>query len=255
MSNKFIHLNLHSQYSIVDSTIRIPQLMERCVENKMPAITLTDQNNVFGMVKFYRKAIEYGIKPIIGSDIFIADEDDISRNDHLIILCANNIGYKNLTKLITRAWLDGQTRYGPRFHKHWFTKKSCEGLIALSAGLKGDVGRSLINDHHDLAARQLDFWLELFDDRFYIELNRTNRPSEENYIQMALLLAHDYKVPVVASNDVRFLNSSDYESHEARVCINEGLILSDPSRPKIYSNQQYLKNSLDMHNLFEDIPE
>jgi len=255
MSNKFIHLNLHSQYSIVDSTIRIPQLMERCIENKMPAITLTDQNNVFGMVKFYRKAIEYGIKPIIGSDIFIADEDDISRNDHLIILCANNIGYKNLTKLITRAWLDGQTRYGPRFHKHWFTKKSCEGLIALSAGLKGDVGRSLINDHHDLAARQLDFWLELFDDRFYIELNRTNRPSEENYIQMALLLAHDYKVPVVASNDVRFLNSSDYESHEARVCINEGLILSDPSRPKIYSNQQYLKNSLDMHNLFEDIPE
>ena len=255
MSKKFIHLNLHSQYSIVDSTIRIPQLMQQCVENKMPAITLTDQNNVFGMVKFYRKALEYGIKPIIGADIFIADEDDISRNDHLILLCANNIGYKNLTKLITRAWLEGQTRYGPRFHKDWFTKDNCKGLITLSAGLKGDLGRSLVNDHHDLAARQLDYWLELFGDRFYIELNRTNRPAEENYIQKALLLAHDYKVPVVATNDVRFLNSSDYESHEARVCINEGLILSDPNRPKLYSDQQYLKNSTDMLDLFRDIPE
>ena len=132
----------------------------------MPAITLTDQNNVFGMVKFYRKAIEYGIKPIIGTDIFLADEDDATRCDRITLLCANNNGYQNLTQLITRAWLDGQKRHGPRLHKSWFSKENCKGLIALSAGLKGDIGRSLMNEHHDLASRQLDAWLELFDDRF-----------------------------------------------------------------------------------------
>ena len=255
MTNNFIHLNLHSQYSIVDSTIRIPQLMKECIKNSMPAITLTDQNNVFGMVKFYRKALEYGIKPIIGTDIFLADEDDATRCDRITLLCANNNGYQNLTQLITRAWLDGQKRHGPRLHKSWFNKKNSKGLIALSAGLKGDIGRSLMNEHHDLASRQLDSWLELFDDRFYLELSRTNRQHEEDYIQQALLLAHDNSVPVVATNDVRFLSSKDFASHEARVCINEGLILSDPNRPKLYSDQQYLKNAQDMHELFKDIPE
>ena len=255
MTNNFIHLNLHSQYSIVDSTIRIPKLMEECISNNMPAITLTDQNNVFGMVKFYRKALEFGIKPIIGSDIFLADEDDESKYDRITLLCADNDGYKNLTQLITRAWLDGQTRFGPRLHKSWLSKDNCKGLIALSAGLKGDIGRSLVNEHHDLASRQLDSWLGLFEDRFYIELIRTNRQFEENYIQQALLLAHDHSVPIVATNDVRFLNSDDYSSHEARVCINEGLILSDSNRPKLYSDQQYLKNAKEMHDLFRDIPE
>lgn len=255
MTNNFIHLNLHSQYSIVDSTIRIPKLMEECASNNMPAISLTDQNNVFGMVKFYRKALEFGVKPIIGSDIFLADEDDESRYDRITLLCIDNDGYKNLTQLITRAWLDGQTRFGPRLHKSWLSKKNCKGLIALSAGLNGDIGRSLVNEHHDLASRQLDSWLSLFEDRFYLELIRTDRQFEENYIQQALLLAHDNSVPVVATNDVRFLNLNDYSSHEARVCINDGLILSDVNRPKLYSDQQYLKNAKEMHDLFSDIPE
>jgi len=255
MSNNFIHLNLHSQYSIVDSTIRIPQLMKECVKNDMPAITLTDQNNVFGMVKFYRKALEYGIKPIIGADIFLADEDDETRYDRLILLCADNNGYQNLTQLITRAWLDGQKRHGPRLHKSWLNKDNCKGLIALSGGLRGDIGRSLINEHHDLASRQLDSWVELFDDRFYLEITRSNRQNEEDYIQQTLLLAHDNSIPVVATNDVRFLSSNDFASHEARVCINEGLVLSDPNRPKLYSDQQYLKNDQDMQELFKDIPE
>ena len=159
MNDTFIHLNLHSQYSIIDSTIRIPELMKECVSNNFPAITLTDQNNVFGMVKFYRKALEHGIKPIIGCDVFIADSDDTTKHDHLILLCANNEGYQNLTQLITKSWLKGQTRHGPRIHKSWLKSGNCKGLIALSAGTKGDVGRSLMNDHHDLASRILDSWL------------------------------------------------------------------------------------------------
>jgi len=255
MSDTFVHLNLHSQYSIVDSTIRIPELMKECVLNHFPAITLTDQNNVFGMVKFYRKALEYGIKPIIGCNVFIADPDDITRHDHLVLLCANNEGYQNLTQLITKSWLQGQTRYGPRIHKSWLKSENCRGMIALSAGIKGDVGRSLMNDHHDLASRNLDSWLEVFGDRFYIELVRTNRHFEEEYIQEALLLANDFSVPVVATNDVRFISPGDFESHEARVCIHDGLILSDPKRPKIYSDQQYLKTATEINSLFEDIPE
>jgi len=255
MNDTFIHLNLHSQYSIIDSTIRIPELMKECVSNNFPAITLTDQNNVFGMVKFYRKALEHGIKPIIGCDVFIADSDDTTKHDHLILLCANNEGYQNLTQLITKSWLKGQTRHGPRIHKSWLKSGNCKGLIALSAGTKGDVGRSLMNDHHDLASRILDSWLKVFDDRFYIELVRTNRQFEEDYIEQALFLANDFSVPVVATNDVRFISPDDFESHEARVCIHDGLILSDPKRPKNYSNQQYLKSASEINSLFADIPE
>ena len=255
MNHSFVHLNIHTQYSIMDSTIRIPNLMQECATNNFPAVTLTDQNNVFGMVKFYRQAINYGIKPIIGCDLFIADPDDESRHNNIILLCANNEGYKNLTQLITKSWLEGQTRHGPRIHKEWLNKANCSGLIALSAGINGDVGRALINDHHDLAANLLDTWMQLFDDRFYIELTRTNRTFEEDYIQQALFLANDFSTPVVASNDVRFISENDFDSHEARVCIHDGTILSDLKRPRIYSKQQYLKTSSEIASLFSDIPE
>ena len=153
MKKNFVHLNIHTQYSIVDSTIRIPELMQNCVSSEFPAVTITDQNNVFGMVKFYRRALDFGIKPIIGCDLFIANPDDEKKHDHLIILCKNNQGYKNLTRLITKSWLDGQTHFGPRLHKEWLDKKNCEGLIALSGGVRGDIGRSLLNGHHDLSVR------------------------------------------------------------------------------------------------------
>ena len=255
MNHSFVHLNIHTQYSILDSTIRIPNLMQECANNNFPAVTLTDQNNVFGMVKFYRQAINYGIKPIIGCDLFVADPDDESRHNNIILLCTNNDGYKNLTQLITKSWLKGQTRHGPRIHKEWLNKANCSGLIALSAGINGDVGRALINDHHDLAANLLDTWMQLFDDRFYIEITRTNRAFEEDYIQQALFLANDFSTPVVASNDVRFISENDFDSHEARVCIHDGSILSDLKRPRIYSKQQYLKTSSEIVSLFSDIPE
>ncbi len=255
MEKNFVHLNIHTQYSIVDSTIRIPELMKNCVSSEFPAVTITDQNNVFGMVKFYRKALDFGIKPIIGCDLFIANPDDEKNHDRLIILCKNNLGYKNLTRLITKSWLDGQTHFGPRLHKDWLDKKNCEGLIALSGGVRGDIGRSLINGHHDLSARLLESWQALFGDRFYIELNRTNRNQEERYIDEAIHLADNFSVPVVATNDVRFLSKDDYHAHEARVCIQDGTILSNPNRKKSYSEHQYMKTASEISDLFSDIPE
>jgi len=255
MKKNFVHLNIHTQYSIVDSTIRIPELMKNCVSSEFPAVTITDQNNVFGMVKFYRKALDFGIKPIIGCDLFIANPDDEKKHDHLIVLCKNNLGYKNLTRLITKSWLDGQTHFGPRLHKEWLDKKNCEGLIALSGGARGDIGRSLLNGHHDLSARLLESWQALFGDRFYIELNRTNRSQEENYINEVVHLADNFSVPVVATNDVRFLSKDDYHAHEARVCIQDGTILSDSNRKKSYSEQQFMKPAAEMRDLFSDIPE
>ena len=254
MEKNFVHLNIHTQYSIVDSTIRIPELMKNCVSSEFPAVTITDQNNVF-MVKFYRKALDFGIKPIIGCDLFIANPDDEKNHDRLIILCKNNLGYKNLTRLITKSWLDGQTHFGPRLHKDWLDKKNCEGLIALSGGVRGDIGRSLLNGHHDLSARLLESWQALFGDRFYIELNRTNRNQEESYIDEAIHLADNFSVPVVATNDVRFLSKDDYHAHEARVCIQDGTILSDSNRKKSYSEHQYMKTASEISDLFSDIPE
>ena len=255
MEKNFVHLNIHTQYSIVDSTIRIPELMKNCVSSEFPAVTITDQNNVFGMVKFYRKALDFGIKPIIGCDLFIANPDDEKNHDRLIILCKNNLGYKNLTRLITKSWLDGQTHFGPRLHKDWLDKKNCEGLIALSGGVRGDIGRSLLNGHHDLSARLLESWQALFGDRFYIELNRTNRNQEESYIDEAIHLADNFSVPVVATNDVRFLSKDDFHAHEARVCIQDGTILSDSNRKKSYSEHQYMKTASEISDLFSDIPE
>ena len=180
MSASFVHLHLHTEYSLVDSTVRIARLMKRCAADGMPAVALTDQNNLFGMVKFYRKAIAAGIKPIIGADLRIANEDDASRPWHLVVLCQDLAGYRNLSQLLTRAYLEGQSRGEPLVRREWLTADSCAGLIALSGGLHGDVGHALHNDHYDLAQSLLDGWQAVFGDRYYLELIRTGRPGEED---------------------------------------------------------------------------
>jgi DNA polymerase-3 subunit alpha len=251
----FVHLHVHTEYSLVDSTVRIARLMERCVEDGMPAVALTDQNNLFGMVKFYKKAVAAGIKPIIGVDLRIVNEDDSTRPLRLILLCKDNTGYRNLSQLLTRAFLEGQVRGEPLVRREWLTAKSCEGLIALSGGLHGDVGHALHNGHYDLAQGLLDDWQEIFGDRYYLELIRTGRAGEEECVQACLKLASDTHTPVVASNDVRFLERDDFNAHEARVCIHEGRGLADPDRPHDYSDDQYLRSSDEMANLFSDVPQ
>ena len=255
MTEPFVHLHLHTEYSISDGTVRIPGLMAECVHNGMPAVAMTDQGNLFGLIKFYRKAFASGIKPVIGVDLKLKDPDEAERPFGLVLLCQNLAGYRNLTRLITRTYLEGQHRGVPFAEYDWINADSGEGLIALSGGVHGDIGRAIVAGHAGQAAARLRHWQEVFGDRFYLELARTGRNAEEDYVQQAVTLASETGTPVVASNDVRFLHADDFDAHEARVCIQEGRSLGDTDRPRNYSEHQYFKSSEEMSSLFEDIPE
>jgi len=255
MTEPFVHLHLHTEYSIVDGTVRIPALMDQCVQHGMPAVALTDQGNLFGLIKFYRLALASGIKPIIGVDLKLRDPDEADRPFSLILLCQNLAGYRNLTRLITRTYLEGQHRGVPLAERAWICRDPTEGLIALSGGIHGDIGRAFVAGNAGQAADRLCEWQEIFGDRFYIELARTGRSAEEDYVQQAVSLAAATGTPVVASNDVRFLHADDFHAHEARVCIQEGRSLADADRPRRYSEHQFFKSCDEMVSLFEDIPE
>ncbi|MDH5455953.1 MAG: DNA polymerase III subunit alpha, partial [Gammaproteobacteria bacterium] len=251
----FVHLHVHTEYSMVDSTVRIPALMNQCAAAGMPAVALTDQNNLFGLVKFYRKAIAAGVKPIIGLDLRILNEDEPDRPYTLLLLVQDNDGYRNLSELVTRSYIEGQVRGEPLARREWLTAKSCQGLIALSAGLHSDIGHALHANHRQQAKVLLAHWREIFPDRFYLELIRTGRSGEEDCVRASLELASETGVPVVATNDVRFLSADDFNAHEARVCIHDSRVLSDADRPRRYSPQQYLRTPEEMAELFADAPE
>jgi DNA polymerase-3 subunit alpha len=253
MSNmtQFVHLHVHTEYSLIDGLARIKQLIAAVKNLNMPAVAITDHCNLFGMVKFYRVAIEAGIKPIIGVELLIHNEAT-RLPFRMVLLCQNQVGYRNLTHLVSRSYIDQQ--YGAGIiHRDWFVGFS-EGLIALSGGKQGDIGQALLQNNSEQAKSYLFFWTELFKDRFYVELHRTGR-EEEAYIKSAIWLAEEKNIPVVATNDVRFIVSEDFEAHEARVCIHEGYVLEDLKRPRLYSVDQYLRSSDEMQALFQDIPE
>ncbi len=254
MSVPFVHLHLHTEYSLVDGIVRIKPLASAVKAAGMSAVAITDHCNMFGLVKFYRAAIAAGVKPIIGTDILVVNPGSKSAPTRLVLLCQNKVGYGNLTRLVSRAYLEGQHNGVALIDKAWFIGAT-EGLIALSAATVGDVGQALLVDNYAVAQSLANEWSALFPNRFYLELTRTGRPSEEKYVQQALRLAHDLTLPVVATNDVRFLQASEFEAHEARVCINSGHTLDDPSRPKLYSEKQYLRSPEEMVALFADIPE
>lgn len=251
MTPGFVHLRLHTEYSLLDSVIRVPELMELAAKQAMPALALTDQGNLFALVKFYKEAQQRGIKPIIGADLRLRDPD--SDQFHLFtLLCCDMNGYRKLSALITRSFQTGQQRGLPMLEPEWLDAGT-EGLIALSGGVQGELGRALLAER-DISA-PLATWQRWFPERFYIELQRTGREGEEPYLHAAVELAARYKLPVVATNDVRFLHRTDFEAHEARVCIQEGRTLNDPRRPHRYSDQQYLRSEAEMLELFADIPE
>jgi DNA polymerase-3 subunit alpha len=251
MNPYFIHLHLHSEYSLTDSLIRIKPLVKAVHEAKMPACAMTDESNLFGLVKFYRAAQAEGIKPIIGVDVHLAHDNGSSR---LILLCQNEVGYRNLTRLISRGYIEGQSNGIPYLDYQWFTEAT-EGLIALSGGRVGDIGQALLAGNSSLAKQRLQNWQALFPDRFYLELQRTGRSDEETYIHAAVEMALETTTPVVATNDVCFLAADDFEAHEVRVCIYEGKIIADPNRSRRYSSQQYLRTPEEMMELFADLPE
>jgi DNA polymerase-3 subunit alpha len=255
MSAGFVHLRLHTEYSLIDSVVRVPELIEAVAAAGMPAVAATDQSNLFAMVKFYRAALARGLKPIIGVDLLVREPGERQQPSRVTLICQNQTGYHNATRLVSRAYLEGQQRGVPLIERAWLTVESLEGLIALSCATEGDVGRALVNGREEDATRALDDWLALLPDRYYIELQRLGRANDESYIAAAVNLAGRRGVPVVATNDVRFLKQSDFESHEARVCIHDGALLTDASRVRRYTAQQYLRSPEEMARLFADIPE
>jgi DNA polymerase-3 subunit alpha len=253
MTTEFVHLRLHSEYSLVDGLVRIKPLAKKVAEMGMPAVALTDFNNFFGLIKFYKAAQGSGVKPILGADVLVSSLSE-GTPTQLVLLAADDQGYRNLTQLISRAYLEGQRQGIPVIEHAWLTPHS-EGLIALSGGRLGEVGIALVSGRETEAKAALVEMMSIFPDRFYLELQRTSRADEDDYIHSAVTLAEQCDCPVVATNDVRFIESSEFEAHEARVCIYEGRALDDPRRERRYSETQYLKSPEEMAELFSDIPE
>ncbi len=250
----FIHLRVHTEYSLVDGVVRVKPLMQALAADEIPAVALTDQSNLFAMVKFTRAALGAGIKPLIGVDALVRYGDDQEAPFQMVLLAQSRAGYLNLSQLISRSYLEGQHRGVPIIQAEWITAQA-EGLIALSGGRQGDIGRALLAGQSALVEERLHNWTACFKDRFYIELQRTGRENEEAYIAEAVELAIANDVPVVATNDVRFLKADEFDAHETRVCIHDGRTLDDPRRPKNYNEQQYLRSAAEMQELFSDIPE
>ncbi|WP_133130800.1 DNA polymerase III subunit alpha [Legionella yabuuchiae] len=254
MQSPFVHLRVHSEYSLIDGLVRIKPLMKMLPEQGMNAVAVTDYCNLFAAVKVFQSALSSGVKPIIGSEIPYLDPDKPESVYSLVLLCQNQTGYKNLTRLVSKAYLEGQHQGQPRIHRQWI-KDYSDGLIALSGGCLGDIGRALATGDEKTANALAIEWASLFPNRFYLEIQRTDRPDEAAYNEKLVQLAESLQLPLVATNDVRFLHEEDFEAHEARVCIHDGYTLADPRRVKRYSPKQYLRSAEEMVTLFADIPQ
>ena len=254
MAEQFVHLHLHSDYSLIDGLIRIKPLVSAVSEAGMPAVALTDQHNFFAAVKFYSAAINAGIKPILGADLRLRDEADTKGNSRFVVLCQNMIGYHNLCRLLSRAYIEGQHLGVPMLDFSWLEGQT-DGLICIASSREGLLSKALLNEQKDEVNSIVNQWTSLFPDRLYLELMRTGREDDERYIDAALDTAHEFDLPVVATNDVRFIDAEQFEAHEAKVCISDGRLLDDPRRPRHYSTEQYLRSPEEMIALFNDIPE
>jgi len=249
----FVHLRLHSEYSITDGIVRIDDAVERAAADGMPALAISDLANVFGMVKFYKAARAAGVKPIIGCDTWISNESERDKPHRLLLLAQSHAGYLRLSGLLSRAWLENQHRGRAEMRKSWFEEGS-EGLIALSGALQGEVGGALLQDP-ERARQAAGEWARLFPGRYYIELQRAGASQTEHYIEAALRLAGEGSLPVVATHPVQFLKPGDFAAHEARVCIAEGYVLGDRRRPRTFTRDSWFLGQADMAKRFADLPE
>jgi DNA polymerase III subunit alpha len=252
---RFVHLRLHTEYSLLDGIVRVPELMAAVAALGMPAVALTDQSNLFAMVKFYKEAQAAGVKPLIGVDAWIREPAEHAPPSRIVFLCQNLQGYRNLTQLVTRSFLEGQQRGAPMLERGWLSREALRGLIVLSGGPQGDIGLAIARGRDAEAARCLAGWQGLCGDRFCLEVQRTGRAGEQVYSEAVMDLARTQGVAALATNDVRFLTRPEFEAHEARVCIHDGALLADPGRVRRYSEEQYLKSPAEMAALFADAPE
>lgn len=243
----FVHLGIHTEFSITESIVRIPDLVKAAASEEMPALAITDLSNLHAAVKFYGKCLGKGIKPIMGSEIRLNDAEH-----RITLLAMNNHGWRNLTEIVSRGFIEGQQLDIPCVQKDWVLEQH-DDLIAL-LGIHSDVGKMLCTSNPQKAEPLLEEWIAKFGNRVYLALTRTNRPNEEDFIYEAVQLAKKYNIGVVAHNDVHFISREDFEAHEARVCIADGYVLGDSRRPKNYSPEQYFKTAAEMTELFADIP-
>lgn len=253
MQKGFVHLRVHTEFSLVDGLVRVKPLMKALANRGMSAVAVTDYCNLFAAVKVFKSAVDAGIKPIIGSDLPCHDPENPEVISSLVLLCMNSVGYKNLTCLVSKAYQEGQYQGQPRIQNPWIAEYS-EGLIALSGGKGGDIGKALLAGDEALAKQRAQHWMSLFPNRFYLEIQRTGRTDEAIYNEKLVALAEALQLPLVATNDVCFLDESDFHAHEARVCINQGYTLADPRRGEQYSSKQYLRSAQEMEALFSDLP-
>ncbi len=252
---KFIHLRVHTEFSLVDGLVRVKELVSAAKNAGMPAVAMTDQTNFFGLVKFFKAATGSGIKPICGADIWVENSDEPTAEPfRLTLLVRNAQGYLNLMELISQAYAEGQNVIPDMalVKPEWVEAKS-EGLIALSGAKRGEVGRSILAEN-GRADEILQYWMKVFPNSFYLEIQRTGRANDEQIVHASVALAKQYGCPLVATNEVMFIKKDDFEAHEVRVCINQGRTLEDPTRPKDYSDQQYFRTQEEMEELFSDIP-
>ena len=254
MSSPFIHLRVHSDFSMMDGLNKVKPILGKVAALEMPAVAITDQMNMCGLVKFYSEAHNLGIKPIIGTDFWVTNEAFGDEPFRLTLLAMNDEGYKNITILISKAYLRGHLAHRAVIDQAWLAEHA-EGVIILSGAQHGDVGVGLMKNNAKLLDSALAFYESYFPDRFYLELIRTGRQGEEDYLHHAVELAEQHGLPVVATNEVCFIDREGFEAHEIRVCIHDGYTLDDNRRPKRYSEQQYLRTAEEMVELFSDIPE
>ena len=264
MTPAYVHLRLHSEYSIVDGIVRIDEAVAAAAADGMPALALTDLANVFGMVKFYKEARARGIKPVIGCDLWLTNETDRDNPYRALLLAQNYDGYLRLCELLTRAYRGNQYRGRAEVLKTWLGEIGTGGLIALSGAHHGDVGQALVADNQEAARRLAQEWAALFPDRYYLEVQRLGPQAMtggaatvpvELHVGRALQLAGALGLPAVATHPVQFLRPEDFRAHEARVCISEGYVLSDQRRPRHFGAEQYFKTRREMAELFADVPE
>jgi DNA polymerase-3 subunit alpha len=260
----YVHLRLHSEYSIVDGIVRIDEAVEAAAADGMPALALTDLSNVFGLVKFYQEARAAGVKPVIGCDLWLENEADRDKPYRVLLLCQSRAGYLKLCNLVTRAYRSNQYRGRPELKRGWLEESGTEGLIALSGAHHGDVGQALVADNARQAQRLAREWDVLFPGRYYLEVQRLGKGATtlgaaaipvESHVQRVLKLASTMKLPVVATHPVQFVKREDFRAHEARVCISQGYTLSDQRRPKHFSPEQYFRTQAEMAEAFKDVPQ
>lgn len=250
---RFVHLRVHSDFSMTDGVAKVKPILAQVEAQGMAAVALTDQNNFCGLVKFYSGCHGAGIKPIIGADFWMQVPGFEGELCALTIIAMNNAGYQNLTQIISQAYLRGQVAGRVVIDQEWLLTYN-EGILLLSGAKEGDLGKALLKGNSTQVESLCEFYQTHFADRYFLELIRTGRPDEERYLHMAVILAQEKGIPVVATNQVVFLKPEDFDAHEIRVAIHDGFTLADPRRPKKYSEQQYLRSEEEMCELFADIP-